>query len=379
MPPLSLMIKPASGRCNLRCRYCFYADETASREVPDYGMMSEEMLEKVLQKALSEAEGSLTVAFQGGEPTLRGLPFFERAAAILQEHARPGLKSSLALQTNGTLLDDSWCRFFKENQVLVGLSIDGTAGIHNRNRVDAKGEATLDTVLAAASLLKKHRVDFNTLTVVTDDTARRIDIIYAFFRKQGLLWQQYIPCLDGLGEAEGYLTAEGYSRFLCRLFDLWEADVQAGRHIYIRQFENYLGMLMGRPPEACGMMGHCTQQWLIEADGSTYPCDFYALDDYYLGNFATDSLAKMDERRDALRFIEDSKEKDEACRLCRYHPICLGGCRRDRDPGDGQLQRTRFCEGYQMFFDYALGRMQRMAAQLMQGQQGQPGVSLPKA
>lgn len=361
MAPLSLMIKPASGRCNLRCRYCFYADETASREVADYGMMSEEMLELVLTKALDEAEGSLTVAFQGGEPTLRGLPFFERAATILKENARPGLSSSLALQTNGMLLDDSWCAFFKANQVLVGLSIDGTAGVHNRNRVDAKGEPTLARVLESAALLKKHQVDFNTLTVVTDETTRRIEIIYSFFRKHGLLWQQYIPCLDALGEQDGYLSPAGYGRFLCKLFDLWEADVLAGRHIYIRQFENYLGMLLGRPPEACGMMGRCTRQWVVEADGSAYPCDFYALDRYYLGSFAEHSFATMDARRDELRFIEDSREKDAECLSCRYHPICLGGCRRDRDPGTGPLQRTRFCESYQLFFDHALPRLQRIA------------------
>lgn len=367
MPPLSLMIKPASGRCNLRCRYCFYADETASREVADYGMMHEETLEQVLRKALEEAEGSLTVAFQGGEPTLRGLPFFRRAAELLREHARPGLQTSLAVQTNGMLIDDSWCAFFKQEQVLVGLSIDGTAGVHNKNRVNAQGEPTLARVLQTAELLKKHQVDFNTLTVVTDDTARRIDIIYAFFRKHGLLWQQYIPCLDALGREDGWLSPEGYGRFLCRLFDLWEADIQAGRHIYIRQFENYLGMLMGRPPEACGMLGQCTRQWVIEADGSAYPCDFYALDAFHLGDFAHEPIQAMDARREELRFIEDSQQKDEDCLSCRYYPICRGGCRRDRDPGVGPLQRNRFCQSYQLFFDHALGRMQRIAQQIQRG------------
>lgn len=361
MPPLNLLIKPASGRCNMRCRYCFYADETSRRAVRDYGLMREDVLEVMIRKALARAEGSCTFGFQGGEPTLRGLDFFRRAAALQQQYNVRGVRVENALQTNGLLLDEEWARFLAEQHFLVGLSVDGMAGVHNKNRLDAKGEGTLSRVLAAARLLKEHGVTFNVLTVVTNDTADKLDLIYDFFARHDLRWQQYIPCLDAFGEEQGWLTVDKYGQFLKKLFDRWAADIQQGRFIYIRQFENYVGMLLGQPPESCGMMGCCGMQYAVEADGSVYPCDFYVLDDYRLGDFNADDFDALDERRRALRFIEDSAQKDAECFKCRYYALCRGGCRRDRDDGRGRLARTRFCAAYQEFFDYALPRLYQIA------------------
>ena len=361
MPPLNLLIKPASGRCNMRCRYCFYADETSRRAVRDYGLMTEETLEIMIRKALAAAEGSCTFGFQGGEPTLRGLDFYRRVVALQKQYNVHGVRIDNALQTNGLLLDEEWARFLADEKFLVGLSIDGMAGVHNKNRLDGKGEGTLTRVLAAANLLKAHNVTFNILTVITNDTADKLDLIYDFFARHGLRWQQYIPCLDAFGENQGWLTTEKYAQFLKKLFDRWAADVQQGRFIYIRQFENYVGMLLGQPPENCGMTGCCGMQYTVEADGSVYPCDFYVLDDYRLGSFVTDDFAALDEKRRALRFVEDSAQKDAECLKCRYYALCRGGCRRDRDNGQGRLDRTRFCAAYQEFFDYALPRLVQIA------------------
>ena len=357
MPPLNLLIKPASGRCNMRCRYCFYADETARREVADYGLMTEETLEAVIRRSLAHAQGVCTFGFQGGEPTLRGLDFFRRAVALQQQYNVNHVRIENALQTNGTLIDEEWAQFFAENGFLIGLSIDGMASLHNKNRLDARGEGTLTRVLAAARLLRQHNVTFNVLTVVTGDTADRIDLVYDFFARHDLRWQQYIPCLDAFGENQGWLTSEKYGQFLCRLFDRWAQDVMNGQFIYIRQFENYLGMLLGRAPETCGMTGCCGMQYTVAADGSVYPCDFYVLDAYRLGSFVTDDFDTLDKKRAELRFIEESAEKDKECLACRYYPLCRGGCRRDRDDGTGALARTRFCESYQKFFEYALPRL----------------------
>lgn len=366
MPPLNLLIKPASGRCNMRCRYCFYADETARREVKDYGIMQEDTLEIIIRKALAQAEFKCTFGFQGGEPTLCGLDFYRRAVELQKKYNVKGLQIENALQTNGLLIDDAWAQFLAENKFLVGLSVDGCASVHNKNRVDAKGEGTLSRVLAAAKLLEKYKCDFNVLTVVTDDTARKTDLIYDFFARHNLRWQQYIPCLDAFGEADGWLTAEGYALFLKKLFDRWADDVMNGRFIYIRQFENYIGMLLGRPAESCGMMGCCTMQYVVEADGGVYPCDFYVLDKYRLGSFTDMSFEEIDRKRQEMRFIEDSAEKDEACRACPWYPLCRGGCRRDRDIGDGVLSRSRLCEAYKEFFPYALPRLQLIARRIAQ-------------
>ena len=366
MPPLNLLIKPASGRCNMRCRYCFYADETARREVKDYGIMQEDTLEIIIQKALMQAEFKCTFGFQGGEPTLCGLDFYRRVVELQKKYNVKGLQIENALQTNGLLIDDAWAQFLAENKFLVGLSVDGCASVHNKNRVDAKGEGTLSRVLAAAKLLEKYKCDFNVLTVVTDDTARKIDLIYDFFARHNLRWQQYIPCLDAFGEADGWLTAEGYAIFLKKLFDRWADDVMNGRFIYIRQFENYIGMLLGRPAESCGMMGCCTMQYVVEADGGVYPCDFYVLDKYRLGSFTDMSFEEIDRKRHELRFIEESAEKDAECRACPWYPLCRGGCRRDRDIGDGVLSRSRLCAAYQAFFPYALPRLQLIAQRIAQ-------------
>ena len=361
MPPLNLLIKPASGRCNMRCRYCFYADETSHREICDYGMMPENVLETMIRKALAYADGSCTFGFQGGEPTLRGLDFFRHAVNLQKKYNVKDVRIENALQTNGLLLNEEWARFLAEEKVLVGLSIDGMAGIHNKNRPDARGEGTLSRVLAAAELLRAYNVTFNTLTVITNDTADKLDLIYDFFARHDLRWQQYIPCLDAFGEKQEWLTTEKYAQFLKKLFDRWADDIMHGRFIYIRQFENYIGMLLGHPAENCGMMGCCGMQYTVEADGSVYPCDFYVLDDYCLGSFVSDDFAALDEKRHKLRFVEDSAEKDMECLKCRFYPLCRGGCRRDRDDGKGKLGRTRFCAAYKEFFEYALPQMMQIA------------------
>ncbi len=359
--PLNLLIKPASGNCNLRCRYCFYHDEQQKRDVSSFGMMSAETLEAIIKKALAHARGSCSFGFQGGEPTLAGLDFFRRAVALQKQYNTNGLTVHNAIQTNGTLLSDEWAAFFAENGFLVGLSLDGDARLHNLYRRDADGRETFGRVWGAAKLLEKHKADFNVLTVVTAQTARRIADIYAFFMRSGLYYQQYIPCLDPLGEARGQekysLTPALYGQFLKKLFDAWYRDRAAGRFVYIRYFENLAGMLRGIPPESCGLSGVCSMQYAFEADGGVYPCDFYMLDAYRLGNICTDDFPAIDQRRADIGFVRASLRLPETCRRCRFASLCRGGCMRDRD----ETGRNAFCEAYQSFFAYALPRLSELA------------------
>ena len=360
MPPIYLLIKPASGRCNLRCRYCFYIDETQSRETADYGMMTLDTMETIIQKALEYATNRCSFGFQGGEPTLRGIDFYREVVSLQKKHNVRKIHIENSIQTNGLLLDDDWAAFLEHEKFLVGLSIDGTASVHNKNRVDTSGAGTLSRVMDTVARLKRHMVNYNALTVVTNDTAKRIGMIYDFFMEKGLTWQQYIPCLDPIGKETQWLTPECYTLFLKTLFDRWAQDIMNGRFIYIRQFENYIGMMLHKPAESCGMRGHCAVQYVIEADGSVYPCDFYALDSYRLGNIVSDSFGKLNKKRTELRFIEESYEENAVCRACTYFPLCRGGCRRDRDYGGG-LQRNRFCDSYKAFFAYALPILQTIA------------------
>lgn len=373
-PRLHVMLKPASGLCNLRCRYCFYADETGKREVASYGMMSLPTLENILIKSLAECSGALTVVFQGGEPTLAGLPFFEHAAAVTQAHNVNRCQVNWALQTNGTLLDEDWCRFFVRHRYLVGVSLDGDRALHDANRVDAQGRGSHSRVLQGIRLLERHGVEFNILTVLTSAACRNFRRIYRFYDKNGWRYQQYIPCLDPLGEPRGEqpwsLTPERYGLYLKTAFDCWYADLAAGREKYHRFFNNLLFLLDGQPPEACGMAGVCGMQYVAEADGSVYPCDFYMLDRCRLGNLNTDSFAQLDRRREELGWVEENRNQEAECRACRWYALCRGGCRRDRDYFEAGIGKNYFCAAYRDFFEYAYPRLVEVYRRLRRGAGG---------
>ncbi|MEG0942013.1 MAG: anaerobic sulfatase maturase [Angelakisella sp.] len=365
MPPINLLIKPASGLCNLRCKYCFYADEMQNREVASFGIMSLETLENVLKETFAYATGDVTIAFQGGEPTLAGLDFFRRMVELTTLHNIKKRPVHFALQTNGIVVDDEWARFFADNRFLIGLSLDGIKDTHDLYRVDANDTGTYKTVMHTMQLFQKYKVAFNILTVITAQTASRIGKIYSFYKKSGLEYQQFIPCLDPFGEERGQraysLTPEKYEYFLKTQFDCWYNDIIRGHYTYNRYFENLVGMLLQRAPESCGMIGHCSKQLVIEADGSVYPCDFYVLDQYKLGNLNIDTFADIEQKRDALGFIDASKQVAEACQSCRWYPICRGGCRRDREQSDGTLGLNYYCSAYSAFFEYAISRLEKVA------------------
>lgn len=375
MHSIHLLIKPASGLCNIRCRYCFYCDITQKREEESYGIMTLDTLETMIRKTLETAERECTFAYQGGEPTLAGLDFFRESIRLQKQYNTKKLRINNAIQTNGMVIDDEWAKFFAENHFLVGLSMDGNKDTHDLFRVDAKGEGTWNRVQKTVRLFEKYGVEYNILTVVNSVTAKKIESVYNFFKKQNYRYLQFIPCLDPLGEEIGghdySLTPKMFGEFLNRLFRLWYRDVVAGQGISIRTFDNYISMLMGYPPECCGMGGSCGVQNVVEADGSVYPCDFYVLDEYRLGNLNTDSFAQIDEKRRELRFIEDSTLFNDECRQCPYYFICRGGCRRMRLPEEGyQYPMNYFCESYKIFFAENLPKMQALANELRRRQRG---------
>ena len=363
MPPLSLLIKPASGSCNLRCRYCFYTDEAENRLSPCLGRMTTETMRILVDKALDYADGDCTFAFQGGEPTLAGLPFYRALSGYVKDHSNPkGVRVHYALQTNGILLDEDWAAWLAENRVLVGVSLDGPRELHDRCRVDREGKGTFDRVMAALRLLDKYKVDYNILTVVSAANVRRAGQVYSFFKKQNFRYQQYIECLDPIGEKRGShdysLTPERYEVFLKSRFDAWYLDFKAGRYVYDRYFENLLMLLTGQGAESCALRGECQAQWVFEADGSVYPCDFYALDQWKLGNIRTDSFAELEAVRKKLGFIEASRALPEECRECRWLPLCRNGCRRNREVlPDGTVGKNDFCSAYRGFLEYAYPRL----------------------
>ena len=375
MPPVSLMIKPASSNCNLRCKYCFYHDLASCREMPSHGMMTLSTLEDILKKAFEFADGSMVmISFQGGEPLLAGKDFFRGFAAMLPRLNTKRSAVHVGVQTNGTLIDEEWCDIFLKNRYLVGLSLDGDA-VTNVLRIDAKGEDTFDRVYSAAKMLQAKKVDFNILTVITKPVVDNISRVYSFFRKNKFKHLQFIPCLKPLGmpkadtpesfyengdEAENmmnaedfHINAEDYEIFLKKAFSLYTRDYIDGRYTSIRLFDNFVRLAHSQRAEQCGMNGHCTHQYVIEADGEVYPCDFYCTDEYSLGNILDTDFAKLERSPKAIKFIEESLGIEEKCKECNYYRLCKNGCKRERIDLDK-------CTAYKNFFPYALPHLKRM-------------------
>lgn len=371
MRALSLLIKPASSGCNMRCRYCFYADIADSRAIPNYGMMTQETLENIVQKTFAAAEETCMFGFQGGEPTLAGLDFFKKLITIENRYNTKNIPVVHTLQTNGLRIDADWAKFLAENKFLVGVSIDPPKQHHDQMRPDAAGKDTHNRVVEATRLLTQHGAEFNVLSVVTKALARHPEKTYRYYRDRGFGHVQFIPCLDSLEDGHGVnphsLDAATYGKFLCRIFDLWHQDFVNGKYISIRMFDNWVHVLGGRAPENCAAAGVCQPYLLVEGDGSVFPCDFYALDDYRLGNINTDDIPAMLTGEAAKRFALQSHAVAEPCRGCEFFAICRGGCRRDREmPGGGGIGLNVYCDAYKVFFAHALPRMRRLAMELFQ-------------
>lgn len=366
MPPISLLIKPASGLCNMNCAYCFYTDEIQNRTQGSFGFMSEATLKNIIRKTISRAEGVCSIAFQGGEPTLRGLKFFQNVITYVNQYNRNHVQVEYALQTNGYAITEEWCRFFATHHFLIGLSVDGTPQIHDACRRSKDGEGTWKRVFQTAKLFDRYQIPYNILTVVHRDVAQNITAIYRQYQKNHWIYLQFIACLDPLKELRGAkpyaLLPETYGTFLVRLFQLWYDDYKKNRAPYIRQFDNYMKILQGFYPESCEHRGCCGVNYVIEADGSVYPCDFYALDDYLLGNLNEHSLTQIDKARENLRFIEASQSYSAECETCRWFFLCRCGCRRNRVSTDGDNGSINYlCKGYQLFFESCYDQLKELS------------------
>lgn len=363
---ISLLIKPASSLCNLRCKYCFYEDEAQKREDASLGVMSRETAERLIRSAYEAAEpgGAVSFAFQGGEPTVAGLEFFRFFVDTARREQSGQISISFSIQTNGTLLDDAWASFFHDEGFLTGLSIDGAREIHNMYRVDVKGKTTWNRVIRAKRLMEKHKVEYNALCVVTGTLARHPEQTYNSLKRLGFQYIQFIACLDPVGELRGQcpwsLSPEAYGKFLCRVFDLWYADWERGDYHSVRLFDDYIHILLGDGAGTCATCGRCGAYFVVEGDGSVYPCDFFALDQWRMGRIGENSLTQLAESPKAREFLTWGTEKPAECRECRYAGVCNGGCKNDWY-SDDTGSHNYYCSAFQSLLDYAMPRMIRIA------------------
>ena len=364
MKNLTIMIKPASSLCNLRCRYCFYADIANLRDVKSYGVMSEEKMGEMLQKLETQLSPGdrITFAFQGGEPTLAGLGWFQRFTETTGLWD-PRITISYALQTNATMLDEDWCRYLAAHRYLVGVSLDILPQCHDDARVDPAGEGTYRRCLEAVERLNAFHVEYNVLCTLTRQVAKHPQKVWKELKERDIRYVQFTPCLDALdapGQNPYALTPDRFAQFYNQLFPLWLTDFQKGEYRSVKLFDDVVNLMAYGMPTACGIQGRCQPQLVVEADSSVFPCDFYCLDEYRLGSILEDSLEEL-----LLAARSSPAHKWEPlpplCANCPYLEFCGGNCKRMRREITC-TEHSRAC-GYRQFLDAAGPALRRIAQQ----------------
>lgn len=353
----SLLIKPASAVCNLDCSYCFYLDREADpyKELPAR-RMSEETLERLVDTYLFYSYPNATFAFQGGEPTLAGLPFFEKLIGFQKKYGRSGQSVSNALQTNGMLIDDNWSALFREYQWLLGVSLDGPVEIHDRYRFNKAGHGTFRQVMQGIETLKRNKVDFNILCVLSEANIGDAKKLYRFYKSHGLDNLQFIPLAEFQPDGSRFpftITPEQYGQFLLDLFEEWWPD---RRRVRIRFFDNLAESLAGQHPGNCTMHETCDSYVVVEYNGDIYPCDFFVERNWKLGNIGLDSWGEIARRTRRYQFAAKKTVAHPECQKCEYQSICHGGCPKFRHGQHGDFaDLDYFCASYKAIFARACG------------------------
>lgn len=355
--PISVMIKPASSVCNLNCEYCFYSSLASERREYSKGMMSINTAENIIKAAVEFAKGSeMIFTFQGGEPLLAGINFYKAFADLVRVHNIYSSKITYCLQTNGTLLNADWCAFFKENHFLLGVSLDGNE-IQNAYRVYPDGSASFQDVFNGIRLLQQFDVEFNVLSVVTKKLANSVREHYKFMKQNHIFNLQYINCLKPFKSeynSDLYMNNDDYLFFLEKAFKLYYNDNMRKNRISVRTFDNYLLLLQGKHAEQCSMNGFCSVQFVVEGDGTVYPCDFYCTDEWEIGNINQQSFLHMLNSEKHRKFLKENCFANEKCRSCGYFNLCRGGgCKRNK-------ANTNFCKAYKAFFSSSAHLMKNM-------------------
>jgi len=370
-----VMVKPVGAACNLHCEYCFYLSKLALYPHGSF-RMSDRLLEEFTSQYIAAAPApELTFAWQGGEPLLMGLSFFQRALELQEEYSRQGLKIVNTVQTNGTMLDDDWCCFLRDHGFLVGLSLDGPRQLHDVYRVDERGNPTCDRVLAGALLLKEHGVEFNVLCCVHAANAHHPLEVYRFLRDEvGAQFIQFIPIVErgnAMAPQESArvnarsVTGPQYGEFLITIFDEWvQRDV--GR-VFVQIFDVALAAWLGQPPGLCIFEETCGTALALEHNGDLYACDHFVDPRHRLGNIQERPLTAMVASRQQQRFGWAKRETlCRACRDCEVGFVCNGGCPKDRvlQIAHGEPALNYLCEGYKAFFTHIDRPMRIMSTEL---------------
>ena len=377
-----LLAKPTGAICNLDCKYCFFL----SKEMLYPGSrfrMADDLLETYIKQLLESQIGSeVAIGWQGGEPTLMGLEFFERSIEYVKRHAKPGQRVSYTIQTNGTKLNDEWCAFLKQHHVLVGLSIDGPKGLHDFYRVDKGGKGSYDDVIRGWECLRKHGVDVNILCTVNAANGDSGAEVYRFFRdvlKTEFI--QFIPIVElapsGTEVTERSVGSEQWGRFMIDVFEEWvKRDV--GK-VYVQMFDAALASWVGAPQSMCIFNETCGGALALEHNGDLYSCDHFVEPKHLLGNIEKVHMLTLVTSEQQRRFGLAKRDTLPAyCRNCDVKFACHGECPKNRflTTPDGEPGLNYLCAGYKSFFTHIDRPMRLMADLLRQGRYADEAMAM---
>lgn len=379
------MVKPTGPICNLQCTYCYYLHKKELLNTTNKFLISDEILETHIRQYIEgQDRNEVVFSWQGGEPTLLGIEFFQKVIELEQKYKKPGQRIENDLQTNGTLLDDEWGTFLKKHNFLVGLSIDGPEELHDQYRVAKDGTPTFNKVFAAAEMLHRHEVPFNTLTVINRVNAQQPLQVYKFLRNEVCPREiQFIPCVEPKvfrntapqkwdpktlplqdssaarpGTSDSVVTdwsvdPDDWGTFLCKVWDFWYRR-DLGK-VFINQFENAVSMWMGMGSQICVYHQFCGKGVALEHDGNLYVCDHYVYPEYKLGNILEVSSSRMVFSEQQRKFgFDKSRTLPKQCRECHFLFACNGECPKNRliRTSEGEPGLNYLCSGLRKFWQH---------------------------
>ncbi len=377
-PLNSLLVKPAGPDCNLSCEYCFYTPKLAM-----FGpgtRMSIDTLEALIRQGVKQSSGAISFGWQGGEPTLMGLEFFQKAAMFQHMYGKGG-KITNGIQTNGILIDEAWARWLAAEGWLTGLSIDGPPHVHDRYRTSRTGQGTYSRVRDSACRLLDAGTPVNALSVISDYAAEHAEDIYEHHKDRGLYHMQFIPLLepdptDLQTPAAFSVSPEKLGEFWKKMFDLWWGDFRQGvPTTSIRLFEDLFYAWVGKRPPDCSLLEECGVYVIVEHNGDVYSCDFFVEPDWKLGSIRQEKIKELLNSERQKEFGKRKARLPEECRTCEWLYYCRGGCPRER--GYGGDKKNYFCDAIKELFRHAHSRMEALA-QTWKSQQGALDEGLKK-
>jgi uncharacterized protein len=373
-----VMAKPTGSRCNLNCDYCFFLKKKYLYPNSPF-RMSDEVMESYIQQTIkSHRVPNITIAWQGGEPTLMGLDFYQRSMAVIRKNVRPDMQVEKTMQTNGVLINDEWCRFFYDNNFLVGLSIDGPKPLHDAYRKDVHGNSVFDRVVNSVRLMQKYNVEFNVLCTVNALNSHHPLEVYRFFRDElKTPYIQFIPIVERDNQTgnqeENRITDRSvnphqYGRFLSEIFDEWvRKDV--GK-VFVQFFDGVLASYVRGYSSLCVLSPRCGEGVALEHNGDLYSCDHFVEPRFFLGNITKTPLIELVSGEKQRAFGSAKYDLLPAyCRRCEFLFTCYGECPKNRvlTAPDGEQGLNWLCSGLKAFFSHTKPYMQLMTTLLRHG------------